>query len=389
MTTETEAWVLHRWNGKREDGAPPPAELSLETVTLRDMGPQDVRVEPLYGCWEANMTHALERDPVDICAQRGEERVVLGNAGIVRVLETGAEVRSVEVGDVCFFVCAGKTDEHGYIQLVAAYDMPGSVGVLARQQVLPESNLLKVPAGTRYELRQWATYARYWTAWDNWRVASACWRSQVSEANRPDPLIFGWGGGVAVAELELARRAGFRTAMTASSPERLEMLAGLGIGAVDRSGFPDLTYDSKRYRSDQDYRKRYQDSERAFLETIAELSDGRGVAIFIDNIGAPVLRATLTALGREGVLTTAGWKHGMRTSSFRAVECINRHIHVHTHACQVPEIPRAVNYQEKTGWLPELGDDKIYSWDEIPILAREYAAGTLSSYFPIFQVNPE
>jgi hypothetical protein len=32
--------------------------------------------------------------------------------------------------------------------------------------------------------------------------------------------------------------------------------------------------------------------------------------------------------------------------------------------------------------------EQVFAWDEIPALARKHADGALSTYFPIFQINP-
>src|SRR5215475_2052693 len=102
----TEAWVLHRGNNDVSDRKP--GELRLETYTFPEITPHEVLAEPLYGCWEGNMTHAVLRRPVDVCRQRGEERIVIGNAGVVRILQIGDAVKSVRRGDVCMLWCAGE-----------------------------------------------------------------------------------------------------------------------------------------------------------------------------------------------------------------------------------------------------------------------------------------
>ncbi|WP_308416895.1 zinc-binding alcohol dehydrogenase family protein [Streptomyces sp. AJS327] len=348
-------------------------------------------MEPLFGSWEANMGHALERTPVDVCRQRGEDRMVIGNFAAVRVVRPGRAVTRVREGDLCLTQAFARTDEHGYVKLVHAYDAPGTIGVLARQTKIGEHLLLPLPENSRYTPQQWAaSYGRYWTAWDNWRVTYACWMSQVRRNPAeldPRPLVFGWGGGVAVAELELAQRDGFVAAMASSSPKRLAEIEAKGMIPVDRRTFPDLDHDEGKFASDPEYRRRYQQSERVFLRTIQELSGRRGAAVIIDNIGRPVYRATLRALGRQGVLTTVGWKHGMRLETARANECIKRHIHVHTHACRFSDIEEILEFQEESGWMVELGDQRVYQFDEIPELARDYASGNLDSYFPLFQIN--
>nr|AHA12076.1 crotonyl-CoA carboxylase reductase [Streptomyces sp. CNH287] len=386
----TDAWVLHAGPADMAVDNPVPGELSREKYTFPDVTGNEALVEPLFGSWEANMGHALERTPVDVCRQRGEDRMVIGNFGVVRVVRTGRDVTRVKEGDLCLMQAFARTDELGYVKLVHAYDAPGTVGVLALQTKIREHLLTPLRPDTRFTTQQWAaSYGRYWTAWDNWKVAYGCYRSQVPvrpQDMEHQPLVFGWGGGVTIAELELARRDGFAVAMASASPKRLADIEAKGMIPVDRRLFPDLNYDEERM-DDPGYRQRYRESERAFLRAIAQISGGRGAAIIIDNIGKPVYRATLRALGRQGVLTTVGWKHGMRLETMRANECIKRHIHVHTHACRYHDIEEIMEFQESTGWMLDLQGQRIYDFDEIPQLARDYTEGNLDSYFPLFQVN--
>src|SRR6185503_18978816 len=106
---ETQAWVLHRGERQR-GGAPVPAELVEESFPIPDLGPEEVLAEPIYGCWEGNMGHALQRVPVDICRLRREDKVVIGNAGVVRVLETGSAVTRLHPGDHCLVFCNAEPD---------------------------------------------------------------------------------------------------------------------------------------------------------------------------------------------------------------------------------------------------------------------------------------
>jgi NADPH:quinone reductase-like Zn-dependent oxidoreductase len=383
--------VLHAGPPDMDPENPEPGELSREEFTFPDIAGNEALVEPLYGSWEANMSHALDRSPVDVCRQRGEDRIVIGNFAAVRVIRTGRDVTRVKEGDLCLLQAFARTDALGYVRLVHAYDAPGTIGVLAKRTKIGEHLLLPMRGDSRFSVRQWAAgYGRYWTAWDNWKVAYACWRSQVRYPPQDlpvQPLVFGWGGGVTLAELELAKRDGFAVAMASGNPRRLAEFEAKGIIPVDRGLFPDLDHDEERLAADAGFRRRYRASERAFLRIIAELSKGQGAAVIIDNIGRPVYRASLRALGRQGVLTTVGWKHGMRLETARATECIKRHIHVHTHACCFHDMEEIRDFQERTGWIPDLGDQRVYRFDDIPQLARDYAAGRLDTYFPLFQVN--
>lgn len=216
----TEAWVLRKGaRGKSASGT-----LELATIPLSSVGDHDVLAEPLYGSWEANMTHALERDPVDVCRLRREEEVVLGNSGVLRVLETGTAVTGCRVGDLCGFIPNGAVDRFGHTVKVCAYDAPGTMGMLAKQVVLHEDNLGVLPINSRHSLQQWAAFAiRYCTAWDNWHLAHRVWRAQF-DGEPPTTHVWGWGGGVSFAELQLARDAGCGVAMMASSDARIDQL---------------------------------------------------------------------------------------------------------------------------------------------------------------------
>ncbi len=383
----TEAWVIHQGAERRNGRAPEAAELRKETFSFPEIESDEVLAEPIYGCWEGNMSHAVSRSPVDICHQRHEERVVIGNAGVVRVLKTGDRVTSVREGDVCLVFCNGVWDEAGYPEKIFAYDAPGTVGLLARQTKLHEKQLIRVPENSRYSLKQWAAFSlRYVTAWANWKVAYGCW--QVHQPKRSDvpPFVWGWGGGVAFAETTLAQLAGCRAAMISSDDTRLQLIRDAGLQPVDRRNFSGLNFDQDKYKAEPSFRNTYQEAEDTFLEIVKENTQGLGVSIFIDYIGLPVIRATLKALRRPGVITTAGWKQGMNLNTLRAIECMNWHVHVHTHYARYEEGQEAVQFAESNGWMPPIENEPC-SWDEIPELAHDYAVGNCSTYFPLFQIN--
>ena len=381
---KTEAWVLHI--GPEQ---PEPAILRKEDFSFPDITEDEVLVEPLYGCWEANMTHAIERKPIDICRQRREGRVVLGNSGVVRVLRTGASIKHLHAGDFALYFGAGSTDPSGYTLIVAGYDTPGSIGLLAKQIKLRPEQILPLPKQTRYSLRQWAAFSlRYLTAWSNWHVAYGAWRLQTSKEEVPDEhtFVWGWGGGVVLAELALAKLKGCQVSMISSQDERLKLIQEMGITPVDRRLFAALDFDEEQYKLDLAYKHRYLEAEKALLDCIRESTHGRGVSIFIENIGMPVFRATAKALARLGVVTTCGWKRGMNLQLIRAIEGINRHIYVHTHYARYSEGVAAIIFAEETGWIPP-DTTEVYGWENIPQLARDYSAGMITSYFPLFQVN--
>ena len=121
---------------------------------------------------------------------------------------------------------------------------------------------------------------------------------------------------------------------------------------------------------------------------MGERTGGQGESVFVDIIGTPVIRTTLKALARCGVVATAGWKLGMNVTLLRAIECINRHTHVHTHYARYQEGQAAVEFAERTGWMAP-APDRVYRWEELPELAEDFACGRLDTFFPVFAVNGE
>jgi NADPH:quinone reductase-like Zn-dependent oxidoreductase len=371
------------------DGGPGGA-LQRDLFTFGPLEEGEALVEPILGSWEANIDHALARSPIDVCSSRGEDAVVLGNLGVVRVLKVNAADRDVQVreGDLCLLLPFGKCDRYGYAELAYAYDAPHTIGLLTKRSKMNTRVLLPIPADTTYSLPQWATYGRYFTAWDNWHKAYGCWRTQIADDDPSGHLVFGWGGGVAFAELMLAKRAGFRVAMTAGSDQRIAFLREHGIVPVDRRLYPDLSLPPRQARADRERQARRRQSVADFLDVVDELSDGQGVAVFVDNIGEPLYDVTVKALAREGVVTTCGWKAGMRLSHLRGAECISRHIHVNTHVWRLPDSPAIRDFQEASGWTAPEGSTVAYDFDDVPKLADDYAEGRIGSYFPLYNVNP-
>ncbi len=382
MSHSTDAWVLHRGEGPNAGRT----ELVREQFEFSDISNEECLVRPLYGCWEGNMSHALERKPVDIAAQRGEDRVVFGNAGVVEIIECGANVTTVKKGDIAILFCNGLWDQYGYPERIFAYDAPGTIGVCAKTTKMHQKQLIPVPKNTKYGLERWAAFSlRYPTAWSNWRLAIGTLRLQLNETELPTPTVWGWGGGVSLAELHLARLQGCNATQISSRDERLKVARDLGITAHDRTAIRALNYDEKRYRSDAEYKEKYLEAERTFLGWVNDETDGQGVNIFIDYIGTPVLRATLKALARQSVIATAGWKDGMYLKFLRALECINRHQHINTHYARYTEGVQAVAFAEANEWLPH-ADDYVYSFDEIPKCGHDYDANKFV-FFPVFKVN--
>jgi NADPH:quinone reductase-like Zn-dependent oxidoreductase len=382
MSYSASAWVLYAGDARN----PEPGSLVREEITLPPLQANEVLCAPIYGCWEANMSHALERSPIDVCRYRNEPKVVMGNAGVVRLMDIGSQVKTLWPGQYAIISPNGVEDQWGYTVKALGYDAPGRVGALATRTVLTERQVIALPDRSQYSLPQWAAFsARYVTAWSNWELAFGVFRLQVSADQCLAPHIWGWGGGTTLAELDLARRHGCRVAMLSGRDQTLKTIARLGITAVDRRPFGELAWDEERYRRDASYRRLYRAAETRFIQEVRRLTDNEMVQIFLDYVGGPVYQATLKALSREGVIATAGWKKGMKISHLRAEECISRHQHVYTHYARHSQGQQAVAYAEATGWMPD-PPARIYTFDEIPELVQDYAQGK-TDYFPVFSVN--
>lgn len=345
----TQAWLLPV--GQEQN--PGPGRLELGRISLGELQPDEALVEPLFAGWEGNCFHAVQRKPIDVCASRGEPSVVLGNSGVVRVLRppTAPNDDGLREGDVCLLQANYKPDVFGYGQNGAAfgYDAPGTIGLLAKRTKIRGSCLVPLPPHTRHSLEQWAAFSvRYVTAYANWRVAYGTWRLQVTEQDQRTPYVWGWGGGTSFAELTLAVLLGAEATIVTSTENRMALAKANGLSAVDRRRFPDIAFDERRAK-DPDYMRRYQESEKTFLRIVHETTHGMGASIFVDYIGGTSMRATLAALAREGVVTTAGWREGLRSTFMRAIECIERHQHIHTHYARRSEVLEAMALGEERG----------------------------------------
>jgi NADPH2:quinone reductase len=95
-------------------------------------------------------------------------------------------------------------------------------------------------------------------------------------------LVHAGAGGVGIAAIQMARRAGARVLATASSDDRLERLRPLGLD----EGINYVTHD--------------------FVAEVRRLTEGRGVDVVVDSVGGATLEGSLRALAYRGRCVTVG-----------------------------------------------------------------------------------
>ena len=151
-------------------------------------------------------------------------------------------------------------------------------GTFAEYVVVPAANVRAVPAEIPAAERAAFTLATL-----------TAWRMLVTRARlRPgeDVLIWGIGGGVALAALQIARRIGARVWVASGSEAKLERARELGA---------DETLDHHR-----------QDVVREIRARTAK----RGMDVVVDSVGQATWSRSLGVLGRGGRLVTCGGTSG-------------------------------------------------------------------------------
>jgi NADPH:quinone reductase-like Zn-dependent oxidoreductase len=243
--------------------------------------PSDVRVR----------IHAVALNHLDLFVVRGLPGMTLRPQWIVcadgagTVDEVGTGVRDLAPGDrvminpgisdrSCDFCKAGEQSLCEHFRLLGEH-LPGTA---ADHIVVPAANLRRVPADVSWETAAAFTLATL-TAW---RMIVTRARVQAGET----VLIWGIGGGVAIAALQIAKRIGARVWAISSSDEKLARARALGADATFNHRTADI------------------------VSAIRERTGKRGVNVVIDDVGEATWERSLRVLGRGGRLVTCGATSG-------------------------------------------------------------------------------
>jgi NADPH:quinone reductase-like Zn-dependent oxidoreductase len=210
---------------------------------------------------------------------------VLGADGAGVVEAVGPAVSAVKPGDkvlinpgisclVCDFCRKG---EQG---LCWTYDMLGEhrPGTMAEAVRVPESCVALLPGAV-----SWTEAAAFplvtLTAWRMLRTRALLQPGETV-------LIWGIGGGVALAALQIAKLLGARAIVTSSSDVKLERARSLGADETINHGSADVAKEVRR------------------------LTAKRGAEVVVDSVGAATWETSLRALARGGRLVTCGGTSG-------------------------------------------------------------------------------
>jgi NADPH:quinone reductase len=179
---------------------------------------------------------------------------VVGYQCAGNVVEAGADVRGFAVGDRA--VTVGVDGSH------------------AERRVTPESFAWKIPDGVTTEDAACVPVP--------FGTADDCLFEFGHLRAGETALIQAGAGGVGIAAIQMAKRAGARVFATASSNDRLERLKELGLD----EGINYVTHD--------------------FVAEARRLTDGRGVDVVVDSVGGVTLQGSINVLAYRGRCVSVG-----------------------------------------------------------------------------------
>lgn len=260
----------------------------LEQVQFRDdvetpdiVRPTDVRVR----------LHAAALNHLDLWTVGGLPGItikppwILGADGAGVIEAVGESVRSVRPGDKVFLNggISDRTCEYclaGEQSLCVRFGILGEhlPGTFAEYVVVPEPNVRTIP-----EDAAWDVAAAYPL------VTLTAWRAMITRAGvraEDRVLIWGVGGGVALAALLVCKLVGAHVTVTSSSDAKLARARELGADDTLRH---DLVEVGKEMRA---------------------RTGKRGVDVVFDSVGEQTWAQSLIALGKRGRLVTCGGTSG-------------------------------------------------------------------------------
>jgi NADPH:quinone reductase-like Zn-dependent oxidoreductase len=203
----------------------------------------------------------------------------LDGAGVIEALDAGdhglqigqkVQVYPAVVCGTCEFCQSGEEVLCTRMSLLGEH----RDGTVSEYISVPARNLVPMPDGWRFEEAA-ALGVNHLTAW---RMLTSRARLKAGET----VLIFGIGGGVSLAGLQLAKAMGARVFVTSTSRDKLDRALALGADAVIHS------------------------QEQDVVQEVMRLTAKRGVDVVFENVGAAVWDSALRSAVRGGRIVTCG-----------------------------------------------------------------------------------
>jgi len=255
--------------------------VKLEEMPIPEPRENEVRIR----------VHACALNWLDVGVRRGPKfgtiplPIITGSdiAGVIDKL--GANVRDWQPGDavtVYPLITCGKCEfcRQGSVTVCPDHQIIGEHlnGGLAEYVIVPSANLMAKPENLSFVETAALPV-----------VAMTAWHMLIEIAGlRPGEtvLILGAGGGVASVGIQIAHQVGARVITTTSTPKKMQS--------------------ARDYGADQVFNYREED----WLQAVLDFTNGRGVDLVQDNVGAATWPYALQALARNGRLVVCGSHSG-------------------------------------------------------------------------------
>ena len=226
--------------------------------------------------------HARRNRPeIEAKLRRGDTPHILGSDIAGTIAEVGTAVDAIAVGDRVVLApcipCGVCSDCHrGDENLCDTQILIGfqTNGGYAEYVKAPAVNAIQIPETLSF-VDAAAMPIAYLTAW---HMLTARAKLRPGE----DVLILGVGGGVGSAGLQIAKLSGASVFATASSDEKLARARKMGA---------DVTIN-------------YKDTD--FSEVVLDVTDGRGVDVVLEHVGAATWEQSIASLAKNGRLVSCG-----------------------------------------------------------------------------------
>jgi NADPH:quinone reductase-like Zn-dependent oxidoreductase len=255
----------------------------LETVEVPDPRPGPAEVVVAVRAAALNRLDVLQREGPPLLPGFSLPHVAgMDVAGEIAAVGTGVELELGSRVVVKPGIHCGKCPAcmRGHEHRCAAMQVVGGSrrGGYADLCVVPASHVFALPAHVEFDHAACAPTA-----------LSTAWRAIVktAEVRAGDAVVIhGPGSGVSIFAVQLAKRAGATVIVTGRSASKLERIRSLGADHV------------------------VSETEGSMVESVFELTDGRGADVVLNHVGSALFPASLAMLGFDGRLVVCGTTTG-------------------------------------------------------------------------------